>query len=127
MKTVISMCAIVALVTGCTCTPVIKTEVVTVTKPIPFIPPPPVVPKIDYEVDKLTPDASPGKVGQAYVHDMTYLRATIEVYEAILEQYSTSSAEFVQIEKKIQDLYKELESRVPPDPKTYVPPVDLKR
>lgn len=122
MKTILALCAAAALVMGCTCTPVVKTEIVTVNKPLPFIPPPPVVPKIEYEVDKLKPDAPPGKVGQAYVHDMTYLRATVEIYEAILEQYASSSAEFAVIDKKIQELYKELESRVPPDPATYVPP-----
>jgi hypothetical protein len=107
---------------GCAQDPVIKTEIVTVNKPIPFIPKPPAVPTIEYQVDKLTPEDAtrPGKVGQAYVYDMTFLRKRIEIDDMILEQYKAGSAQFEEIEKRIQELYNGVETRIPPDPKTFV-------
>lgn len=112
------------LLAGCALDPVIKTEIVTVSKPIPFIPKPPAVPAIEYQVDKLTFEdlAAPGKVGQAYVYDMTFLRKRIEIDDMILEQYRAGSVQFEEIEKRIHELYTGVETRVPPDPKTFVAP-----
>lgn len=123
MKTIIALLAASTLLVGCNSTPVIKTEIVTVNKPIPFIPPPPTVPTISYEVDKLSPTDKnlPGKVGQAYVYDMTFLRKRIEIDDLIFEQYRKGSAEFAAIEQRIHQLYQEVETRVPPDPATYQP------
>lgn len=123
MKTILILLAASVLLAGCNTTPVIKTEIVTVNKPIPFIPPPPTVPTIVYEVDKLSPtdNVFPGKVGQAYVHDMTFLRKRIEIDDLIFDQYRKGSAEFAEIEKRIHQLYQEVETRVPPDPATYQP------
>lgn len=126
MKLAATLCAL--LLVGCAQTPVIKTEIVTVSKPIPFIPAPPKVPTIEYKVDKLSPDDQklPGKVGQAYVYDMTFLRQRIQIDDMILEQYRNGSADFKAIEQRINELYKDVEARVPPDPATYKPPVDPK-
>lgn len=123
MKLIIVMCASLVLI-GCDTTPVIKTEIVTINKPIPFIPKPPTVPTIEYQVDQLTFNdfANPGKVGQAYVYDMTFLRKRIEIDDMIFEQYRSGSAQFEEIEKHIQELYSGVESRIPPDPKTFVDP-----
>lgn len=123
MKLFALACASLMLV-GCALDPVIKTEIVTVNKPIPFIPKPPAVPTIEYQVDKLTFEdlATPGKVGQAYVYDMTFLRKRIEIDDMILEQYRAGSVQFEEIEKRIHELYSGVEARVPPDPKTFVAP-----
>jgi hypothetical protein len=125
MKTILTLIVATGVLVGCTCTPVIKTEIVTVNKPIPFIPPPPTVPTIQYKVDELsvTDNALPGKVGQAYVYDMTFLRKRIEIDDLIFEQYRNGSAEFKDIEQKIHDLYSGVETRIPPDPATFTPVV----
>lgn len=116
MKTLLTVCCAAAFITGCACDPTIKTEVVTVNKPLPFIPAPPAVPKIEYEVDKLAPSDStlPGKVGQAYVHDMTFLRKRIEIDDMIFEQYRQGSVDLKALEQKIQELYKGVETRSAP-------------
>lgn len=121
MKLIAAICAAV-LLSGCVPPAVIKTEIVTVNKPIPFIPKPPDVPVIEYEVDKLTfaDLVNPGRVGQAYVHDMTFLRKRIEIDDMIFEQYRAGSVQFEEIEKRIQEMYKGVENRTPPDPKTFV-------
>lgn len=109
MKLLTVVCAAVMLV-GCA-EPIIKTEIVTVNKPVPFIPKPPDVPMVEYQVDKLTFEdmASPGKVGQAYVHDMTFLRKRVEIDDMILEQYQAGSVNFDEIEAKIEELYSDLQ------------------
>lgn len=123
MKLFAIACATLLLV-GCHTTPVIKTEIVVVNKPIPFIPKPPTVPTIEYHVDKLTFEdlTKPGKVGQAYVYDMTFLRKRIEIDDMIFEQYRTGSVQFEEIEKRIHELYNGIETRIPPNPKTFVDP-----
>lgn len=122
MKIIASLCIALAL-TGCACDPVVKTEIVTVNKPIPFIPTPPTVPKCEYLVDQLTPaDAkTPGRVGQAYVHDMACLRSVNEIQSMIIDQYRKGSISFEEASKRINDMYRQVENRIPPDPKTYVP------
>lgn len=114
MKVIVTSCCAAVLVAGCACDPVIKTEIVTVNKPIPFIPPPPEVPQCDFMVDKLTPaDAkNPGKVGQAYVHDMTCLRARNNIDNVILDQYAIGSVKFDEAKKRIDELYNQLGTRV---------------
>lgn len=105
------------LLVGCTCDPIIKTEVVTVNKPIPFIPPPPNVPTLqEYETSKLNQShkSTPGVVGQAYVYDMTFLRKRIEIDDMIFEQYHKGSVDFKEIEAKIHKMYKDI--NVEPSP-----------
>lgn len=118
MKSIIAaICASTVLI-GCACDPVIKTQVVTVNKPIPFIPSPPTVPTLkEYETSKLTREHQhvPGVVGQAYVHDMTFLRKRIEIDDLILEQYRKGSVDFKQIEAKINELYKDINVESLPD------------
>jgi hypothetical protein len=98
------------LLAGCPATMPLKTEVVVVDKPMPFIPPPPVVPKYDYKVDKLTPEDAkdPGKVGQAYKYDMTALRQLVLIYDSILEQYQSASQNFDEVNKQIDELFKKV-------------------
>ena len=122
MKLLTVVCAAVMLI-GCA-EPIIKTEIVTVNKPIPFIPSPPIVPTIEYQVDKLTFEdmASPGKVGQAYVHDMTFLRKRIEIDDMILEQYQDGSVNFDEIEAKINELYGDIQKPVKTNVKISVDP-----
>lgn len=117
MKLIATFFAALMLV-GCAGAPAIKTEIVTVNKPIAFIPKPPAVPTIEFQVDKLTLEDKniPGKVGQAYVHDMTFLRKRIEIDDMILEQYRAGSAKFDEVEKKIHELYNSVETRVQPVP-----------
>lgn len=119
MKTLTSVICATMLVTGCGFMPIVRTKVVTVNKPVLVIPTPPKVPKVEYEVDKLTPEDAkqPGKVGQAYVHDMTYLRAVVPIYESILAQYAASSVEFSDVNKKIQELYSQIDTQPLTDPK----------
>lgn len=115
MKTTLVVTCLIFLA-GCSTTPVIKTEIVKVNVPVPFIPAPPEVPTISYAVDALTPaDAkTPGKVGQAYVHDMTFLRERIKIDDMILLQYKNGSADFTAIERKIQELYQSTPTLVAP-------------
>lgn len=119
MKLAAIFCAL--MLAGCaTQAPVIKTEIVTVNKPVPFIPPPPKVPTIDYKVDHLTQTdrTLPGKVGQAYVYDMTFLRQRILIDDMILDQYRKGSADFKTVEQRINELYKDVEAKSPTvDPK----------
>lgn len=93
---------LLALLTGCG-QPFVKPDVVEVKVPVAYIPVPPDVPKIDYQVDKLTEQdkKNPGKVVQAYVYDMKYLRAVVEMYEEILDTYRQSSGDFKEIQKKL--------------------------
>lgn len=113
MKTIVYICCASALMVGCTCDPVIRTEIVTVNKPVPFIPPPPAVPTCEFMVDKLTAaDAKlPGKVGQAYVHDMACLRARNNIDNVILDQYALGSVKFDEAKKRIDELYNQLGTR----------------
>ena len=62
---------------GCASTTPPLMEIVYVDRPIFASPLPPELPVFDSMVDKLTPDdyTNPGKVGQAYKHDMLILRA----------------------------------------------------
>jgi hypothetical protein len=89
---------------------VIKKEIVTVDKPIAFVPKPPEVPKFVSEVDKLSPAdaADPGKVGVAYKYDMLQLRKLLMVYEMIVEQYRQSSQNFDKINAEINALFNKI-------------------
>lgn len=89
---------------------VIQKEIVTVDKPIPFVPKPPTVPPFVSQVDQLTmADAiDPGKVGIAYKYDMTQLRALISIYKMILDQYNMSSQDFDKINAEIDKMYTQL-------------------
>jgi len=109
MKFVVAIVAALILA-GCSTQTIIQKEIVTVDKPIPFIPKPPEVPKFVSQVDKLTAaDASdPGKVGQAYKYDTLMLRKLIAIYEQILAQYSASSTDFDKIKGEIDKIYADI-------------------
>lgn len=116
MKTLIATLCIALAVAGCSSAPVIKTEIVKVNVPVPFVPPPPAVPSIKYKVDTLVPadKTTPGKVGQAYVYDMTFLRSRIEIDDLIFQQYKSGSVDFTAIDKKIQELFSNVGPTVDP-------------
>lgn len=107
---VITVLASSLLLAGCPAVLPVRTEIVTVNKPVPFIPPPPTVPKFESQVDKLTLDDAndPGKVGQAYKYDMTALRNLVKIYQMILDTYSAGAQNFDQVNKEIDQLFKGL-------------------
>lgn len=85
-------------------------EMVPVDKPFPACPKPPVTATYDMWVDQLT-DADlndPGKVGQAYKHDMIYLRKRIAIDQQILEQYDKTSTNYDQAKQQIDKAYESL-------------------
>ena len=100
---------VVLLLAGCA-NPFVKPEVVPVQTPVAYIPVPPLVPKIEYQVDKLTEQdkKNPGKVSQAYVYDMTYLRSVVEIYEDILDAYRNSSQDFTETQKRLNEIVPEV-------------------
>lgn len=109
MKTIFALILALFLV-GCGTNTVIKKEIVTVDKPIPYVPKPPVVPTFDSLVDKLTDEdiKDPGKVGQAYKYDMMFLRKTNDIMRQILQQYSSSSLDFDKINEEITKIYADI-------------------
>lgn len=92
---------------GCESNPPRKVEVVTVDKPVLYIPTPPTIPQVPYMVDQLTPEdvKDPGKVGMAYKHDMFLLRGLVTIQNDILDQYRKSSVDFTNVNKAIDQLY----------------------
>ena len=103
------LCLLMCVVALTGCEPkhtVVKKEVVTVDRPVAFIPPPPKVPEFVSQVDKLTDVdiADPGKVGQAYKYDMFVLRSLVNVYRTILNQYESSSQDFDENNKRISQM-----------------------
>jgi hypothetical protein len=96
---------VVLLLSACFHTTIVR-EPVTVEVPIPYCPAPPPVPTHDFLVDKLQPEdlADPGKVGQAYKVDMTFLREVHRIHVLILEQYKNTSQSFEETQKKIREL-----------------------
>lgn len=108
-KLLITLLASFVLV-GCGTTTVIKKEIVTVDKPVPFVPKPPDVPKFESQIDKLVPAdvADPGKVGQAYKYDVTYLRQLVKIHEMILDQYRQSSQDFDKVNAEITKLFEQV-------------------
>lgn len=109
MKTIFALILALFLV-GCGTNTVIKKEIVTVDKPIPYVPKPPVVPTFDSLVDKLTDEdiKDPGKVGQAYKYDMMFLRKTNDIMRQILQQYNSSSLDFDKINEEITKIYADI-------------------
>lgn len=99
------------LFVGCGST-IVKTEIVTVDKPVPYVPKPPVVPPFVSKVDQLTNDdvKDPGKVGQAYKYDMTALRQLLSIYVLIIAQYDSSSQNFDEINAQIDKIYADINS-----------------
>lgn len=106
MKTILTI-MMIFLTMGCSVRPV---EIVTIDKPIPVCPVPPPVPEYEYWVDDLTSNDfnDPGKVGQAYKHDMIYLRKRVEIDNMILEQYRTVSENYDEAEKTINNAFRGL-------------------
>lgn len=98
------------LLSGCFGVLPVKKEVVQVAKPVLVIPKPPEVPAAEWEVDKLTIDDAkdPGKIGQAYKHDMLEARQLLKIYQMIVDGYKTSSQTFDQVNKEIDQLYKDI-------------------
>lgn len=109
MKVLLVLFATLAL-TGCASKVVVQKEIVTVDRPVPFVPPPPQVPKIDSQVEKLTDAdiADPGKVVQAYKYDITALRGLVAIYQSILQQYAASSQNFDQVNLQIKQLFDQI-------------------
>lgn len=97
---------VTVLLLGCSTPQPTKQEIVYVDRPIPVIPPPPVVPIIPLETATLTASdaATPGVVGRAYVRDLIVLKTLNEILRDIVEQYRTSSTNFEEIEKRIKQL-----------------------
>ena len=83
---------------------------VVVDKPFPACPKPPVVPEYDLWVDKLTDLdlTDPGKVGQAYKHDMIYLRQRLVMDNQILLQYEKTSQQYDEAKKQIDTAFEKL-------------------
>lgn len=108
MKTIFALILTLFLV-GCGHT-IVQKEIVTVDKPVMYVPKPPEVPQFVSQVDQLT-DADikdPGKVGQAYKYDMTFLRKTNDILRQILAQYSSSSINFDKINEEITKIYADI-------------------
>jgi PBP1b-binding outer membrane lipoprotein LpoB len=105
--------ALMLLLVGCAPNTVIKKEVVTVNKPVPYCPAPPAdLPQVNLLVDTLTDAdaANPGKVGQYYKHDMYYLRKKNELLELIIEQYRVASGDLDAIKVEIDKIFAEIEA-----------------
>lgn len=87
-----------------------RVETVVVPKVVLYTPKPPNVPVYEFEVDKLSANDKnqPGKVGKAYVHDMTILRHTDKIMRAILKQYENSALDVEKIQPLIDALYKDI-------------------
>lgn len=115
VKTILYSVFVALVLVGCSSTPIVKTQIVTVDKPIAIIPKPPVVPKCDFLVDTLvTLDVGdPGKIGQYYKHDMLCLRKTNQLYQLILDQYNQSSQNFDTINEQINKLVNQIKGFPP--------------
>lgn len=110
-KTLIAYIVAAFLVTGCAERQI---KLVEVDKPIPLCPKPPVVPALVSKVDLLTPAdaANPGKVGEAYKYDMTFLRTTAGMYQLILKEYDKTSQNFDAVTVEINKSFKEIDSKI---------------
>lgn len=112
MKKLLLAVAIALTMSGCAFDQkvVIQKELVPVDKPVPFIPKPPPVPKFVSQVDLLKAEdiTDPGKIAVAYKYDMTQLRALINIYQLILQQYNLSSSDFDSINVEIEKLYSQV-------------------
>lgn len=101
-----ALIVLVLLCCGCS----LQKDVIVVDKPFPACPKPPETASYDLWVDQLT-DADindPGKVGQAYKHDMLYLRQRIIVDQQILDQYNKTSVNYDQTKQQIDKAYESL-------------------
>jgi len=107
LLSLIACAACSVVLASCASTPSVRIQTVTVDKPIPFIPPPPILPPFHSYVDQLTPAsiADPGSVGVAYRLDMLQLRQLYSIQEEILALYRNSSSDFTEIIDKINHLY----------------------
>lgn len=79
-------------------------QIVYVDRPIATFPKPPSVPQFDSKVAKLSAgdESEPGKVSNAYIYDITFLRWQVQMYKKILEQYEQSAFNFDEINAKIK-------------------------
>ncbi len=113
MKHLILALSCCVLLAGCPGTMPVKQEVVTVNKPVPFIPTPPDVPKCVSMVDQLTPadQKDPGKVGQAYKYDTLCFRQRDKIVQMILDQYKAGSQNFDAINKEIDVLVNKIKDQ----------------
>ena len=111
IKRLLALTVTVLLVSCAGLQDVVKKEIVTVNKPVPYCPAPPVVPTYDFLVDTLTPGdvKDPGKVAQYYKYDMEQLRRTNQLMRLILEQYRTTAGNLVGVQSEIDKIFKELD------------------
>jgi hypothetical protein len=112
MITRLLLCIALIAIPGCSfLQSVVKKEVVTVAKPVPYCPAPPELIATNYLVDTLTDaDAKdPGKVGQYYKHDMEQLRGVNKIYSIIIEQYRTAHGNLESVQKEIDEIFKTLD------------------
>lgn len=114
MKQLLVAISIAFTLSGCFTTIEKQVQIVTVDKPIPFIPPPPIVPTFESQVDKLQDDdyLRPGKVAQAYKYDMTALRGLVSIYAGILDQYRASALDFDEVNRQIDALFDNLNTEL---------------
>lgn len=106
IKYVVLLAAAIAM-TGCGPKYLVKKEIVTVNKPVPYCPAPPHIPEYEFQVDKLTSaDAKdPGKVGQAYKADMLVLRTNDRSLRAALYEYANINASFTGVQQQIDLIF----------------------
>lgn len=113
MKVINLMVGMMVILAITACSPtkyVVKKEIVTVSKPVPYCPAPPEVDTYEYWVDQLTDEdvKDPGKVGQAYKHDMIILRQNDATLRAIIQQYKEISTSFSGVQEQIDNIFKNI-------------------
>jgi hypothetical protein len=88
-------------------------KLVPVDKPIPMCPKPPEVRTYPLLVDELLDSdiTDPGKVGQAYKHDVMILRKQNEIYRLILKEYEKTSQNFDAVKAEIDNAYKQIDTK----------------
>lgn len=99
--------ATVLLLTGCGPEYIVKKEIVTVNKPVPYCPAPPDIPEYVFQVDLLTSADlnDPGKVGQAYKADMIVLRHNDRSLRAALKAYESINTSFTSVQQQIDQIF----------------------
>lgn len=115
---------LVLLLSGCEWFGPKKIEIVYVSKPVMYVPPPPKLPQVELQVDKLktTDRNDPGLVGQAYKHDTAYLRSYKKTCDATLAVYEQSSGNFDSVNKMIDEMIQKNTAVVPATPATSTTP-----
>ena len=119
MKTLITVIIVLASLSGCsTLTPAKQIETIPVNKPVPYVPLPPDVPRFVSQIDRLDmikDKNNPGKVVQAYKHDVAALRTVNRIQQMIIDQYRTSAIDFEPVNLEIARAYAQLQSLESPN------------